>query len=459
MTSEHARSAIDAPRAEAFARRLQRGRLTRRDSLWLFGAAATAPALTGCATSPVTGERILAGLTPDDERDIDRRQSPHQFSQDLGPIQDAPVNAYVADVGARLHAQAHRRDVPYSYRVLNANYVNAYTFPAGSVGVTRGILAELDSEAELAALLGHELAHVNARHTAQQQGQALLAQVAVAGLTIGAAATDSDWTPLIGLGGQIGASALLARYSRTHEREADSLGQEYMVRAGYPADGMVGLQRRLLDDNARQPGLLETMFSSHPMSAERLQTAQRLAETRYAASRSASAQRERFMDRTASVRALKPTIEACQRGETAMAKKDWNSAQDQFTTALRRTPGDYAANLRMAQCLQAQRKLTEARRYADAAHRAYPTEAQAMKLSATLKLTQREPAAALEDLQAYERALPGDPGIAFLKGVSLEGMGQQRPAAEQYAAYLRATQQGQAAQYAASRLRAWGYLR
>jgi thioredoxin-like negative regulator of GroEL len=201
------------------------------------------------------------------------------------------------------------------------------------------------------------------------------------------------------------------------------------------------------------------MFSSHPMSAERLQTAQRLAETRYAASRSASAQRERFMDRTASVRALKPTIEACQRGETAMAKKDWNSAQDQFTTALRRTPGDYAANLRMAQCLQAQRKLTEARRYADAAHRAYPTEAQAMKLSATLKLTQREPAAALEDLQAYERALPGDPGIAFLKGVSLEGMGQQRPAAEQYAAYLRATQQGQAAQYAASRLRAWGYLR
>lgn len=82
-----------------------------------------------------------------------------------------------------------------------------------------------------------------------------------------------------------------------------------------------------------------------------------------------------------------------------------------------------------------------------------------MKLAATLKLGAGEPAAAFDDLQRYDRALPGDPGITFLKGVALEGMGNQRASAEHYAGYLRVAQQGQAAQYAASRLRSWGYLR
>lgn len=165
------------------------------------------------------------------------------------------------------------------------------------------------------------------------------------------------------------------------------------------------------------------------------------------------------MDRTAALRALKPTIDACKAGETAMAKKDLPGAQRQFETALQRTPRDYAANVRMGQCLQAQGKLADARRYADTARRVYPEEAQAMKLAATLDLGLRQPAAAYENLQAFDRALPGDPGIGFLKGVALEGMGEQRRAAEQYAAFLRTTQQGEAAQYAASRLKAWGYLR
>jgi thioredoxin-like negative regulator of GroEL len=165
------------------------------------------------------------------------------------------------------------------------------------------------------------------------------------------------------------------------------------------------------------------------------------------------------MDRTASLRRLKPTITACQNGETAMSKKALPAAEQQFAAALKHAPDDYAANLRMAQCLAAQKRLPEARRHADAARRAYPGEAQAMKLGATLKLGLRDPAAAYADLQAFDRALPGDPGVVFLKGVSLEGMGQQRQAAEQYAAYLRITQQGAAAQHAAARLQAMGYAR
>ena len=139
--------------------------------------------------------------------------------------------------------------MPYSYRVLNANYVNAYTFPGGAMGVTRGILVDLDNEAELAALLGHELGHVNARHAAQRQGQAKVAQVAVAGASL--VGSTTEWGGLISMGSQLGASVLLSSYSRDNEREADALGQEYMVRAGYPASGMIGLHQLLVDQEKK----------------------------------------------------------------------------------------------------------------------------------------------------------------------------------------------------------------
>jgi predicted Zn-dependent protease len=436
-------------------RRLARNRLTRRDTLWLFAAAtASGAALSGCATSPVSGQRILVGLSEGQERAVDAQQAPHQFSQDLGAVQDEAVNRYVAEVGQRVQAQVQRQGLPYSYRALNANYVNAYTFPAGAMGVTRGILVELGDESELAALWGHELGHVNARHAAQRQGQALVAQAAVVGLA--AAGSDSRWAPLAGLGAQLGASALLSRYSREHEREADALGQDYLVRAGYPATGMTRLHQRLVDENARAPGLLETMFSSHPMSTERRDTARQRAETVYAASAGAPAQRERFMDRTASLRALRPAIQACQNGETAMARRELPQAQRQFETALQRAPRDYPAHLRMAQCLQAQGRLADAQRYAQAARSLYPQEAQAMKLAATLHLGLRDPGAALDALQAYERTLPGDPGVTFLQGVALEGLGRPQQAAQRFAAYLQVAPQGQAADYARLRLQAAG---
>ncbi len=438
------------------ASQLERNRVTRRQALWLLGAGG-AGVLTGCAVSPVSGERILVGMSEAQERSIDAEVSPHQFSRDLGPIQDVAANRYVASVGQALHMRSHRPTMPYSYRVLNANYVNAYTFPGGAMGVTRGIMTELQNEAELAALLGHEIAHVNARHAAQRQGQTLVAQAALVGLNI--AASDASWGGLAAVGGQIGASALLSGYSRDNEREADALGQDYMVRAGYPASGMTALHQILVDEQRSAPSLLETMFSSHPMSAERRDTARRLAESRHAASLSANPGRERFMDHTAGLRRIKPTIDACKAGETAMAKKDLGNASGRFREALRLSPQDYAANIRMAQCLQAQGQEREALRYAEAARTIYPEEAQAHKLGGVLALSLRDPGAAYAAFDRFDRALPGDPGVVFLKGVAAEGMGDRQRAAQHYAGYLRTTQQGDAAQFAQTRLKSWGMLR
>ena len=440
-------------------RRLRRNRLTRRDVLWLFGAGVAASSVSGCATSPVTGERILVGMSEEEERQVDRQVAPHQFSQDMGAVQDESINRYVAGLGGRMDDLTQRPNMPYSYRVLNANYINAYTFPGGAMGVTRGIMTELGSEAELAALLGHEMGHVNARHAAQRQGQQMLAQAAVAGLTIAAVATDSSWGGLAAVGGQVGASALLASYSRDNEREADALGQDYMVRAGYPASGMTQLHGLLVREAKETPSLLETMFSSHPMSSERVANAQRLAETKHAASLRADPQRERYMDSTASLRRLKPAIDACKRGETAMARKQLPQAQGEFAKALAVAPRDYPSNLLMARCLAAQGRQKEALRYADAARSIYPQEAQAHKLVGVLQLAEKNPGAAVASFEQFDRLLPGDPGIAFLKGVGYEGSGNQRAAAESYARFLRSGGQGKPAEYSMSRLRAWGYAR
>nr|MBL8455169.1 M48 family metalloprotease [Zoogloeaceae bacterium] len=445
---------------DELARSLETNRVTRRQALWLLGAGALGGgvlSLQGCAASPVTGKQILVGMSEGQERAIDAQASPHQFSQDLGAVQDGALNAYVAGLGRDLHRRSHRPAMPYSYRVLNANYVNAYTFPGGAMGVTRGIVTELNDEAELAALLGHEIGHVNARHAAQRQGQTLLAQAAMAGVNI--AAKDAQWGALAGLGSQIGASALLSSYSRDNEREADALGQEYMVRAGYPATGMTALHQMLVNEEKSKPSLLQTMFASHPMSVERRDTARMLAATRYAASAGANPGRERFMDNTAGLRKLKPTIDACKNGESAMARKDLAGAERQFQAALGHTPQDYAANVRMAQCQQARGDNRQALQYANAARRIYPQEAQAHKLTGVLALSERDPGAAYAALEQFDRLLPGDPGVTFLLGVSAEGLGQRTVAARQYYKYLQMTQQGEAAQFSYTRLKSWGMVR
>ena len=432
---------------------LQRNRITRRQMLWLLGASA----LSGCATSPVGGGSILVGMDEEEEKAIDRKVSPRQFSQDLGAVQDGPVNQYLSGVGQRLDSNSHRPQMPYSYRVLNANYVNAYTFPGGAMGVTRGIMVDLDNEAQLAALLGHEIGHVNARHAAQRQGQAMVAAVAATGINIIGSAYG--FGGITDIGTQLGASALLSSYSRDNEREADALGQEYMVRAGYPASGMVDLQQILVSQEKESPGMLQTMFSTHPMSRERHDTARQLAEGKYAASSGRDVGRERFMDNTASLRRVKPTIEACQKGEVAMAGKAYSKAEEQLRMALKATPRDYAANVLMAKCLSLQDKDAQAMQYAQTATRIYPQEAQAQKLVGVLALGEKDPATAYEHLNQYDRLLPGDAGVIFLKGVSLEGMGRHPEAANQYAAFLKRTQKGEAAEYAYSRLRSWGYVK
>jgi len=434
------------------------GHMTRRHFLWLM-AVSSGGVLTGCATNPVTGKSQLMLVSESQEIAVDKENSPHQFSADYGALQDKTLNNYIDRTGKGIAAQTHRPDMPYSFRGVNATYVNAYAFPGGSIACTRGILLALDNEAKLAALLGHELGHVNARHTAQQMSKGILVQAAVAGVGV-AVGTQSEALGGLAAGlGSIGAGALLAKYSRDNERQADALGMEYMVRSTYNAKGMVDLMDMLRSLSKRKPNAIEMMFATHPMSDERYQTAVETVETKYQLAKNFPVHRDRYMDHTAKLRAMKGAIEEIQNGEKAMAKKDFPTAEGHFRKALKEAPEDYAGLCMMSKCLFAQKKTKEARRYAELAKKVYPEEAQAHHLGGITKVAKKDFGHAYEDFSSYEKMLPGNPNTIFLEAYSLEGMGRRRDAANEYYRYLQTVNQGEQAQYAYGRLVEWGYIR
>ncbi|MBU1002157.1 MAG: M48 family metalloprotease [Proteobacteria bacterium] len=433
--------------------------MNRRQFLYT-GAVATAGILAGCAVNPVTGQSQLMLMSPQQEIEVDRQNAPHQFSADYGKADDKALQNYVNSVGKDLAKHTHRPDMPYNFSVVNATYVNAYAFPGGSIAATRGIMVSLENEAELGALLGHEVGHVNARHTSSRMSKALVLQGLAAGLTIGVSASEyKSLTPLAAGLGAIGAGALLAHYSREDERQADALGMEYMVKTGYSPQGMVGLQQHLVDMHDRTPSALEVMFSSHPMSEERRDTAQHEAQTTYASSRSLPLQRERYMDSTAPLRKLKPAIEEMQAGEKFMSKKQYAEAEKHFNQALKLAPDDYTGLLLMSKCQLALGNKREGERYAELAKQANPGEAQALHVAGLAKLQQGNYDAALSQFSRYERALPGNPNTLYYEARALDGMGRRDEAARQYYRYLQSGSKDANAKQSYSRLQSWGYIK
>jgi predicted Zn-dependent protease len=433
------------------------GGLSRRDFIRL-SALAAAGLLSGCAANPVTGESQFMLMSEQEEIQIDRQNSPYQLSADYGITQDRRLEAYIDQTGQRLAALSHRPRMPYRFNLVNATYINAYAFPGGTISATRGILLKLNDEAELASLLGHELGHVNARHTAQQMSKAKLTQALVGGVAAIAGSQGSALGDLTTQLGSIGAGALLASYSRDNERQADDLGLRYMAAAGYDPQGFVGLMDMLRTLNKQQPNAVQLMFSTHPMSDERYQSALNATRTRYPQAKG-SLYRERYMDQTADLRRQRGAIETMQNGEKEMARKNYDSAATQFQQALKIAPRDYTGNLMMAKCWMVQKRFDQAERYAAIAKEIYPGEAQGYLVSGIARLENRRFINAYRDFEAYDIRLPKDPKILFLKGYAQEGAQQMEEAARHYMDYLKVVQQGPQAQHAYQRLVQWGYVR
>ncbi|MDD4871024.1 MAG: M48 family metalloprotease [Kiritimatiellae bacterium] len=431
--------------------------ISRRNFL-VASAGATTAALTGCATNPVTGRSQLMLMSEASELNMDQRWAPHQFSSDYGATQDRELNDYISKVGNDIARYSHRIQMPYNFRVLNTTVVNGYTFPAGSVGLARGLMIMMEDESQLAGVLGHEIGHVNYRHAGERMTKQLawMGTVALVGAYL--EYEKKKYAALAAGLGAIGANMLLCRYSRENEREADEIGMEYMVRAGHNPKGMVGLMDGFRKLSKSKPNVVELLFASHPMSDERYNTAVARIKQKYSDKDGLPLNKERYMDNTARLRAIRGAIEKMQEGETCLMKNKPAEAEGKYREALRLAPNDYAGLLMMSKCLLVQKKYRDAENFAEAAKSVYPEEPQAKHVSGMAKVANREFDAALNDFNSYEQVLPGNTNTIYLKGLCYDRMGNKRQAAGEYQKYLNQDPNGEHADEVKTRLITWGYL-
>jgi predicted Zn-dependent protease len=214
--------------------------------------------LSACSTNPATGETSFTGfMSESDEAKIGQQSHPEVLKEFGGAYGTQALQAYIQNLGTSLAANSERKDVHYTFTVLNSPIVNAFAVPGGYIYITRGLLALANNEAEVAGVLSHEIGHITARHSAQRYSEGMLAQIGLAGL--GILTGSQGLTDLAGYGAQ----AWLQSYSRDQEFQADQLGVRYLSRASYDPQAMAAFLQSLEDD-AR----LEATIEGHPEAAD-----------------------------------------------------------------------------------------------------------------------------------------------------------------------------------------------
>lgn len=232
--------------------------------------------LAGCALNPATGRTNFVMMSEQQELQMGRTYN-QQVLKDNPRYADEKLQAYVQQVGERVAKHSHRSNLQYHFTVVDSPDINAFALPGGYIYIHRGLLAYLNSEAELAAVLGHEVGHVTARHSVQQQSQAsawgILGQAVAIGTGVGAAA---DVTNALG-------SVVVKGYGSDMELEADGLGAQYLARSGYDPQAMIEVVKVLKSQEvfardlalkrgqATPPSSYHGIFASHPDNDRRLQ--------------------------------------------------------------------------------------------------------------------------------------------------------------------------------------------
>jgi predicted Zn-dependent protease len=243
--------------------RIQTAVWRRRLSLLALCGAVTAGA-DGCSRNPATGQRQLALISEEQEIQLGR-ENDQAIVQQLGLYGDEDLQRYIQELGARLAARSERPNLPWTFRVIDDPAVNAFALPGGFIYITRGIMAHVDNEAQLAGIIGHEIGHVTARHSVARMSSAQLAQL---GLAVGSilSPTVERYAGIASTGLQI----LFLKYSRDDENQADELGVRYMTRQRFDARHMPAVFT-MLDrvSSAEGGGRLPEWLATHPNPGNR----------------------------------------------------------------------------------------------------------------------------------------------------------------------------------------------
>jgi predicted Zn-dependent protease len=278
--------------------------------------------LASCTVvNPVTGEREFGWVTPAQEVALgEKHYAPSRQGQGGDYRLDSGLTEYVRSVGARVAAQSNIA-LPYEFSVLNSSVPNAWALPGGKIAINRGLLWELNSEAELAAVLGHEVVHAAARHGAKSMERGMLLQTVVMASAL--ATRDKQYGQYATMGAGIIAQLITQKYGRDAELQSDYFGTQYMKAAGYDPAAAVDLQQTFVRlSEGRQSGWLQGLFASHPPSQERVQRNQATVAQLGAGGERGT---ERYRNKLATLLKQKPAYEAYDAGRKALAEN--NSAE------------------------------------------------------------------------------------------------------------------------------------
>ena len=289
-----------------------------------------------CSVNPVTGKSdLIFTSVADDVQTGEQYYAPSQQSQGGVYDVDPELSRYVRDVGNKLAAQSPV-NLPYEFVVLNNSVPNAWALPGGKIAINRGLLVELGSEAELAAVLGHEVVHAAARHSAQQQSRGMLSQVLVVATAV--AAGDSRYGDLAVGGAAVGTQLITSTYGRGAELESDRYGMQYMSAAGYDPRGAITLQETFVRlSEGRNQDWLSGLFASHPPSQERVNANKETAATLPPGGVLGEDRYRRVMQKTLDA---KIAYDAYDEGRTALSKNETAKALELANKAIDEFPAE-----------------------------------------------------------------------------------------------------------------------
>jgi len=294
----------------------------------------------GCAVNPVTGKSELSIVKFSEEEEVALGAQAFQpaVQEQGGFYKDRELEEYVQGVGMRIARASHRPNLKYQFRVLNSSVPNAFAVPGGFIVINRGLLVTLDSEAEMAAVLAHETGHVTAKHSLAAYQRAVAGNILISGVSIvtgGSMAAQAL--------GNVTANLLQSGFSRDQEREADALGIDYMVKAGYSPEGMIRLQEFFWTklEGGKDPAWIEGIFRTHPFSKERLEnTRAKVAKDYPAALKDPryTLNEAPFRQGTARLREVQKAYDVADQGDRLLKEKKYDEALAKYREAARMQP-------------------------------------------------------------------------------------------------------------------------
>ena len=244
---------------------------TLRLRLYSLGLLFLAIFVYSCARNPVTGKRQFMLVSEKQEKALGLAYDP-QVIQEFGLYDNQELQNFITSYGKKMAQISHRPKLDYQFRILDSPVVNAFAVPGGYVYFTRGIMAHFNNEAEFAGVLGHEIGHITARHSAQQQSQQILAQVGFLAAMV-ASEKFREYSDLA----ETGLGLLFLKFGRKHESQSDKLGVEYSTKIGYDAHEMANFFQTIKRIQEKEGVSIPTFLSTHPDPGDRYNTVHQLA--------------------------------------------------------------------------------------------------------------------------------------------------------------------------------------